>query len=57
MLTIVDYFTRENHLIHVDRRIRSCDVRRQLKRLMDIHGTPEQIRSDNGSDFIDSELQ
>jgi hypothetical protein len=26
MLTIVDEFTRENHIIHVDRRIRSCDV-------------------------------
>ena len=49
MLTIVDEFTRENHLIHVDRRIRSCDVRRQLERLIRIHGAPEHIRSDNGS--------
>jgi transposase InsO family protein len=57
MLTIVDELTRENHLIHVDHRIRSCDVRRQLERLMDIHGAPEHIRSDNGSEFIHGELQ
>ncbi|MDF1861215.1 MAG: IS3 family transposase [Verrucomicrobiales bacterium] len=57
MLTIVDELTRENHLIHVDRRIRPCDVRRQLERLMDIHGAPEHIRRDNGSEFIHGELQ
>lgn len=57
MLTIVDEFTRENHLIHVDRRIRSCDVRRQLERLIGIHGAPEHIRSDNGSEFIHGDLQ
>jgi hypothetical protein len=31
MLTVVDEFTRECHLIHVDRRIRSGDVRRQAQ--------------------------
>lgn len=51
MLTVVDEFTRENHLIHVDRRVRSCDVRRQLERLIGIHGAPEHIRSDNGSEW------
>lgn len=57
MLTVVDEFTRECHLIHIDRRIRSCDVRRQLERLIRLHGTPEHIRSDNGSEFIHGELQ
>ena len=57
MLTVVDEFTRECHLIHVDRRIRSCQVRRQLERLIGVHGAPEHIRSDNGSEFIHHELQ
>ena len=57
MLTVVDEYTRENHLIHVDRRIRSDGVRRQLERLIGIHGAPEHIRSDNGSEFIHRELQ
>ena len=56
MLTIVDEFIRGNHLIHADRRISPCDVRRQLERLMDIHGTPEHIRSDNGSEFFHSDF-
>ncbi|MGB3121103.1 MAG: DDE-type integrase/transposase/recombinase [Verrucomicrobiales bacterium] len=46
---MVDEFTRECHLIHVDRRIRSADVRRQLDRLIRLRGPPEHIRSDKGS--------
>ena len=57
MLTVVDEHTRENHLIHVDRRIRACHVRRPLKRLIGIHGTPEHIRSDNGGEFIQGAVQ
>lgn len=37
MLTVVDEFTRECHLIHVDRRIR-------------LHGPPGHIRSENRSE-------
>ena len=54
MLTVVDEYTRECHLIHVARRIRSRDVCRQLQRLIRL---PEHIRSDNGSEFIHHELQ
>ena len=57
MLTVVDEYTRENHLIHVDRRIRAAEVRRQLQRLISLHGVPEHIRSDNGSEFIQRALQ
>ena len=57
MLTVVDEYTRENHLIHVGRRIRSSEVRRQLQRLIGIHGAPEHIRSGNGSEFIQGALQ
>lgn len=57
MLTVADEYTRECHLIHVARRIRAKDVLEQLFRLVDRHGAPEYIRSDNGSEFIESSLQ
>ena len=57
MLTVVDEYTRECHLIHVDRRIRATAVRDQLFRLIEQHGAPEYIRSDNGSEFIEKSLQ
>lgn len=57
MLTVVDEYTRECHLIHVDRRIRARDVLAQLFRLIEQHGTPGYIRSDNGSEFIEASLQ
>ena len=57
MLTVVDEYTRECHLIHVDRRIRATTVRDQLFRLIERHGAPEYIRSDNGSEFIEKSLQ
>jgi transposase InsO family protein len=57
MLTVVDEFTRECHLIHVARRIQAKDVLSQLFRLICRHGAPEHIRSDNGSEFIEQTLQ
>lgn len=57
ILTVVDEYTRECHLIHVARRIRSGDVLNQLFRLIQTHGIPEYIRSDNGSEFIEKSLR
>jgi transposase InsO family protein len=57
MLTVVDEHTRECHLIHVARRIQAHTVRDQLFRLIELHGAPEYIRSDNGSEFIEQTLQ
>ena len=57
MLTVVDEYTRECHLIHVARRIRATDVLNQLYRLIQRHGAPAYIRSDNGSEFIEGALQ
>lgn len=57
MLTVVDEYTRECHLIHVARRINARDVLNQLFRLIERHGAPEYIRSDNGSEFIEKALR
>jgi transposase InsO family protein len=57
MLTVVDEYTRECHLIHVARRIQATDVLSQLFRLIERHGAPEHIRSDNGSEFIEKSLR
>jgi len=51
MLTVVDEYTRECLAIEVDRRLNSQDVLRVLARLFVQRGTPEFIRSDNGSEF------
>ncbi len=57
ILTVVDEYTRECHLIHVARRINARGVLNQLFRLIELHGAPEFIRSDNGSEFIEKALR
>ena len=52
ILSIVDEFTRECHLLHVDRSIGSKKVKEQLIGLIEEHGAPDYIRSDNGPEFI-----
>lgn len=52
LLTMVDEYTRECLTIEVARRQTSTDVLKTLARLMLIHGVPEHIRSDNGSEFV-----
>jgi len=56
ILSIVDEFTRECHLLHVDRSIGSKKVQEQLIGLIKDHGSPDYIRSDNGPEFIGKEL-
>jgi transposase InsO family protein len=51
MLTMVDEFTRESLAIRVDRRLTCYDVIEQLADLFVSRGTPDFIRSDNGSEF------
>ncbi|MEO1476671.1 MAG: IS3 family transposase [Pseudomonadota bacterium] len=51
MLTVIDEFTRECLAIKVARRLNSKDVLEVLAELMVMHGVPEHIRSDNGSEF------
>jgi putative transposase len=51
MLNIIDEFTRECLLIKVERRLNSLSVIDALFHLFMFRGTPQYIRSDNGSEF------
>lgn len=51
MLTVVDEFTRQCLAIVTARKLKSDDVLHCLTELFAIHGPPEHIRSDNGSEF------
>ena len=57
MLNVIDEYTRECLCIHVDRRINARKVRRIMFSLIERHGAPDHIRSDNGSEFIESGLR
>ena len=57
MLTLIDEYTRECLAIRVARRLRSYEVIEALAELMLWRGTPEHIRSDNGSEFVAKELR
>ncbi len=51
LLCVLDEHTRECLAIEVGRWLRSQDVILTLSRLMKLHGKPQYIRSDNGSEF------
>jgi putative transposase len=51
ILTVVDEYTRECLAIHVARKITAFEVIEQLADLFVVRGTPEHLRSDNGSEF------
>jgi len=57
MLTILDEFTRECHVLRADRALKASDVLQWLKKAIEEHGAPEYLRSDNGSEFIAREVQ
>lgn len=57
MLTVLDEYTRECHVLRADRALKSGDVIRLVQEAIEQHGAPEYIRSDNGSEFIAKELQ
>lgn len=48
---MIDEFTRESLAIRVDRKLTCYDVIEQLAELFVARGTPDFIRSDNGSEF------
>ena len=57
MLNIIDEYTRECLCIHVDRQINARKVKKIFSKLIEVHGAPEHIRSDNGSEFIERGLR
>jgi putative transposase len=57
MLTILDEYTRECHVLRADRALGSEDVLLWLKKAVTEHGAPEYLRSDNGSEFIAKAVQ
>ena len=57
ILTVLDEYTRECPVIHVDRHINAQTVRGIMQKVIDRNGPPQYIRSDNGSEFIESELR
>jgi putative transposase len=52
ILTILDEYTRECHVLRVDRALRAQEVLTWLQKAIEEHGAPEYLRSDNGSEFI-----
>jgi putative transposase len=57
MLTVLDEFTRECHVLRADRGLKSADVITLVQQAIAQHGAPKFIRSDNGSEFIAKALQ
>jgi transposase InsO family protein len=57
MLTLIDEYTRESLAIRVDRALKTYDVIEQLAELFVQRGTPDYIRSDNGSEFTANEIR
>ncbi len=57
MLNIIDEYTRECLCIRVYRQINAGKVKKIFSKLIDEHGALKHIRSDNGSEFIESSLR
>jgi len=57
ILTILDEYTRECHVLRAERALKSADVLEWLGKTVDEHGAPEYLRSDNGSEFIAKKVQ
>ncbi len=57
MLNIIDEFTHECLAIRIDRKLKSIDVIDAHSDLFILHGVPEHIRSDNGSESVAKAVQ
>lgn len=57
LLNVLDDYNRESLAIEIDTSLPSGRVIRVLERLIETRGRPEQIRVDNGPEFISDWLQ
>ena len=56
-MVVIDEFTRQCLAIHVARRIRAKDAIDVFADLMQTHGIPENIHSDNGPEMVAKQLR
>ena len=56
-LTVIDEFTRRALWVECARSLTSHDVVRVLGNLVELHGRPTMIKSDNGSEFVAKKVQ
>jgi len=57
LMVVIDEYTRECLAVHVARRIRAKDAIDIFADLMETHGIPENIRSDNGPEMVAKALR
>ncbi len=56
-LTVIDEYTRQALWIECARHLTSVDVVRVLEQLVELHGKPAIVKSDNGSEFVAKKVQ
>jgi len=56
-LTVIDEHTRQGLWIECARHLTSVDVVRVLDQLVELHGPPRVVKSDNGSEFVAKKVQ
>ena len=56
ILSVLDEWSRECLALRVERSLKGEDVKEELSRLVEKHGAPGHLRSDNGSEFISKVL-
>jgi putative transposase len=57
MLSVLDEFTRECLTVQVERSLKAKDVQEALEKVIKERGAPCYLRSDNGSEFVEKNLQ
>ena len=57
LLCVNDEFTRQCHAVEVGTSLAAWEVKKVLLRLFALHGAPAFLRSDNGPEFVQNDLQ